>query len=339
MIDGETRILGVIGDPISHTLSPAIQNAALEHFNLNYRYIAFGVATRDLKKTLEAVRLLKMPGINVTLPHKERIIPLLHQVSPRARRLGAVNTVVNRDGRLTGENTDYDGFDETLKRVGNEKMESAMIFGAGGAARAVLAVLVDRGFGEIQVACRRPARGKRMIEEMGVRKAAKVIPWDQRERTRADLLVNATSLGILVKDPLPVSARVVRHARAVIDMVVRPKGTRWVALARSYDVPAEEGSVMLIAQGRESFRLWFGKRPPPAVMQDALRESVGERRRGRSDGRGGKRPERQQERDPAGGAERKPSGGGGRKRRPRRRPEKQGPKPGDPERQDPNRRS
>ncbi len=331
MIDGETRILGVIGDPVSHTLSPAIQNAALEHFNLNYRYLAFEVGTRDLKKTLDAVRLFRMPGINVTLPHKERIIPLLHQVSPRARRLGAVNTVVNRDGRLTGENTDYDGFEEVLKRVGGEKIKSAILFGAGGAARAVLAVLIDRGLREIQVACRRPARGKRMIEELGAGKAARAIPWDQRERTQADLLVNATSLGIRVKDPLPASARVVRHARAVIDLVVRPKGTRWVALARSYDVPAEEGSIMLIAQGRESFFLWFGKRPSFSVMQDALRETVGERRRDRPDRREGRnRPERRPERDSAGGTERKPQGGGGRKRRPRRRPKQQKPEQQEP---------
>jgi len=275
MIDGETRMLGVVGDPVNHSLSPAIQNAALEHFEMNFRYLAFPVPKDRLKRMVEAIRLFQMPGLNVTLPHKERIVAMLDSVETQAKRIGAVNTVVNRDGTLIGDNTDYYGFEETLRRLQLPKVETAILFGAGGAARAVLAVLVDRGFREINVVCRRPARGRKMVGDLDAKKVAHVAPWDRREKVEGELLINATSLGIRARDPLPASARMVRHARGVIDLVVRPRGTRWLALARSYGVPAEEGSNMLIAQGRESFRLWFGKRPPFPVMQRALRRAAG----------------------------------------------------------------
>ncbi|MFH1277744.1 MAG: shikimate dehydrogenase [Candidatus Eisenbacteria bacterium] len=276
MIDGETRLLGVIGDPVAHSLSPAIQNAALEHFHLNARYLAFTVKQEHLRKMMDAVRVLDMPGLNVTLPHKEKVLTCMDEVSERAKGLGAVNTVVQREGRLVGDNTDYAGFDEALRRVHGSKMKRAVLYGSGGAARAVLAVLRDRGFGEVAVACRKARRGKAMIDDLGCGRIARVVPWDRRETVEADLLVNATTLGLKGKDPLPVSARVVRHAKGAIDLVVRPRGTRWVALARSYGVMAEEGSAMLVAQGRESFRLWFGKKPPIPVMERALRRAGGE---------------------------------------------------------------
>ncbi len=275
MIDGETRIMGVVGHPVSHTLSPAIQNAALEHFRMNVRYVAFAVPGNQLKKMAEAVRLLQMPGINVTLPHKERIIPLLDEVSSVATRIGAVNTVVNRNGHLVGENTDYDGFLTTLRGLRAGSMKNALVLGSGGAARAVLAALKDQGFQEIILSSRKFSRAKKTMADLGGKRFGEVVPWERREGVRADLLVNATPLGQRARDPLPASARSVRHARAAIDLVVRPRGTRWIALARSYGVAAEEGSVMLIAQGRESFRLWFGKSPPLHVMQDALRRAGG----------------------------------------------------------------
>lgn len=273
MIDGDTRLLGVIGDPVAHSLSPAIQNAALEHLGVNARYLAFAVKREHLRKMTDTIRVLDMPGVNVTLPHKERILPLLDEVSDRAKGLGAVNTVIQKGGRLLGDNTDYAGFDESLRRVGASKMKSAVLYGSGGAARAALAVLRDRGFGEVAVACRKTRRGKAMIDDLRCGRIARVVAWDRRESVTADLLVNATSLGLKARDPLPASAKVVRHARGAIDLVVRPRGTRWIALARSYGVRAEEGSVMLIAQGRESFRLWFGKKPPIPVMERALRDA------------------------------------------------------------------
>ncbi|MBN1826168.1 MAG: shikimate dehydrogenase [Candidatus Eisenbacteria bacterium] len=276
MIDGDTRILGVIGDPIGQSLSPAIQNAALKHYGMNYLYLAFPVSTDQVKGVIQSVRLFQMPGLNVTAPHKERVLPLMNELSETARRLGAVNTVVRREGKLIGENTDYDGFAHALQRMRNRKrMRTAILFGAGGASRAVLAVLLDQKFDEVILACRKPARGRKTIAQLKAASAVRVVPWDQRERVQADLLVNATPLGQRARDPLPATARVTRHAKGVMDLVARPGGTRWTALARSYGIPAQEGSEMLIAQGRESFRLWFGKTPPFGVMQEALAAAAG----------------------------------------------------------------
>jgi shikimate dehydrogenase len=276
MIDGETRILGVIGDPVSHTLSPAIQNAALRHFQINACYFAFRIPRERLRGMTDAIRVLDMPGANVTAPHKEAVLPLLDRVSPEAAAIGAVNTIVNREGVLEGENTDLAGFAEALGRVRGSGLRSALLLGAGGAARAVFAVLRDQGFTEVLVASRKSATGRKMIASLGGEALGRVIPWDQREKVTAELLVNATPLGTNVRDALPVSARVVCRAKAAVDLVVRPKGTRWVALCRSYGIPADEGTHMLIAQGRESFRLWFGKVPPAPVMQRALRAAAGE---------------------------------------------------------------
>jgi shikimate dehydrogenase len=279
MIDAETKVLGVIGDPIAHTLSPAIQNAALEHFRLNARYFAFQVSPPDLRKAVEAVRFLRMPGLNVTLPHKEAIVPLLDKLTPEAQRIGAVNTVVNSGGVLTGANTDAVGFTEAWRRLGGRGWKCALLIGAGGAARAVFTALVQEGFEEIHVACRKPSAGRRMLTALGGENVGRVVPWDRREKVIAELLVNATPFGTEMKDPLPVSARVVRHAKGAIDLVARPRGTRWIALCRSYGIPAEEGSRMLIAQGRESFRLWFGKSPPFPLLERALRSAAGVRGR------------------------------------------------------------
>jgi shikimate dehydrogenase len=218
-----------------------------------------------------------MCGLNVTHPHKEAILPLLDKLSPEAERIGAVNTVVNAGGVLTGANTDRIGFVESYRRLRLRGLKTALVIGAGGAARAVFAALRDEGFEEIVIACRKPAAGKRLLAGLKGESVARVVPWDRRTAVNAELLVNATPLGAEMKDPLPVPPEVVRHAKGAVDLVTRPRGTRWIALCRSYGIPAEEGSHMLIAQGRESFRLWFDKMPPLPVMERALRSAAGPR--------------------------------------------------------------
>ncbi len=273
-INGRTRLLGVIGDKIGYTLSPAIENAALEHCNLNYRYVALSCPPRELPGMVEAVRLLKMPGANVTIPHKERVIPLLDEIGGEARRVGAVNTLVNRDGRLTGRNTDIAGFEMLLGRIGVKRCRTALVAGAGGAARAVVAVLLDGGMEEIVVACRKKSAGRKLIDDFGAEKVARAVPWEERGEVMSELLVNATPLARRPSDPLPLSRAVVLRSRAVADLVVRPGGTRFVSLARSAGIAAEGGSVMLAAQGRESFRLWFGRRPPLELFEKALERAI-----------------------------------------------------------------
>ncbi len=269
-IDGKTRIVGVIGDAIDYTLSPAIQNAALDHYGMNYRYVALPCRPGDLPRMLDAMRLLQMAGANVTIPHKEAVLHHLDRCSKAARRVGAVNTIVNRRGKLVGENTDCFGFEELLRKTGAAKPESALVLGAGGASRAVIAVLLDRGVADVMVGCRKESQGKALLRSLGAGRAGSVVPWDRRGRVDAELVVNATPLGQRSKDALPVGRAVVRRASAVIDLVVRLPETKLVGVARQEGVPACEGSAMLIAQGRESFRHWFGRRPPRHVMEEAI---------------------------------------------------------------------
>ncbi|NNE08338.1 MAG: shikimate dehydrogenase [Gemmatimonadetes bacterium] len=270
-IDGETRILGVLGENIAYTLSPAIQNAALAHARLNCRYVAFSVTRKKLGAFFEAVRALDMPGVNVTIPHKEEVIRHIDSLSRSAKRIGAVNTVVNRKGSLRGENTDLAGFRALLNGLRVRDIRSALVLGAGGAARAVLVELAERGVPSVRVACRRPARGKALLRALGV--AGESIAWRAREEEAVDLVVNTTPLGQNARDAKPVGKRFLRGVRAVTDLVVKPGGTSLVKDARSLGVPAEEGSLMLVEQGRESFYHWFGRRPPRSVMMRALEDS------------------------------------------------------------------
>ncbi len=270
-IDGKTRILGVLGESIDYTASPAIQNAALDHFKMNYLYLAFSIESKRLGAWIETVRDMNMPGLNVTIPHKETIVKLLDEVSPLAEKLGAVNTVVHREGILRGENTDCFGFEQLLQSLSIRSPRSALVIGAGGASRAAIHTLSQREEMSIRLTCRKPTRGKRLVSALGVEQSVEVVPWDKRAGIEADLLVNATPLGQKARDPLPVPPQVVRHAKWIADLVVRPQGTKLVSLGRSYGAEARDGSTMLVEQGRESFQLWFGKRPPAAVMEEALK--------------------------------------------------------------------
>lgn len=270
-IDGKTRLLGVLGEHIEYTLSPAIQNAAIAHARLNCRYVAFSVDKKKLRTFFDAVRLLDMPGVNVTIPHKESVIRHMDTLSRTAKKIGAVNTIVNRRGKLRGENTDFVGFRALVNGLGVRNIRSALVLGAGGAARAVLVELAERGVPAVRIACRRPARGKALLRALGTGGTA--VAWDAREDETVDLVVNTTPLGQKPRDPKTLGKRFLREARAVADLVVKPPGTALVKTARSLGLPAAEGSLMLVEQGRESFYHWFGRRPPRSVMMRALEDS------------------------------------------------------------------
>ncbi len=261
----------MLGEKIAYTLSPAIQNAALAHARVNCRYVAFSVRRMELGAFFDAVRVLDMPGLNVTIPHKEEVIRHLDSLSRTAKRIGAVNTIVNRRGKLRGENTDLAGFHALMKGLGVRDLRSALVLGAGGAARAVLVELAERGVPSVRVACRRPAQGKALLRSLGI--AGEAVAWKAREDEAVDLVVNTTPLGQGARDARPVGKRFLRGTRAVADLVVKPGGTALVKSARSVGVSASEGSVMLVEQGRESFYHWFGRRPPRSVMMRALEDS------------------------------------------------------------------
>ncbi|MBV9852451.1 MAG: shikimate dehydrogenase [Armatimonadetes bacterium] len=260
-ITGRTKIVGVWGHPVGHSRSPAMHNAALAALGLDWAYVPFDVAPERLSAAVGGLRALNLVGVNVTVPHKEAVLPLLDVVDEEARRVGSVNTIHNVGGVLHGFSTDGPGFLRSLEALG-ERAEgrSALILGAGGSARAVAFALAGRG-GRVQIANRTEARAQALADRLNTFHpgAASVAGWGA-EADAFDLLVNATSLGM---DPRPDALPALPPGTfgpgiLVYDLVYSPLETRLLALARRAGCRAVNGLPMLTAQGALSLARWTG---------------------------------------------------------------------------------
>ncbi|MBI5561358.1 MAG: shikimate dehydrogenase [Deltaproteobacteria bacterium] len=277
-IRGDTRVIGIFGDPISHTLSPAMHNAAFEALSLDMVYAPFPVTAKDLKKAVDGIRGLGILGVNVTVPHKEKVVRLLDDVEERARVIGAVNTVVNRDGRLTGHNTDAQGYARSIREdAGFEpKDKRVVIAGAGGSSRAILYELLVLGAASVVVVNRTRDRAERLVEEYaGLFRSAEIKAAGLSELSSnaaglfasADLLVNATSAGLMDKDELDLPLdRLPKHA-IVSDIIYSPLETSLLKKAKFFGFKTHSGLGMLVHQGGVAFELWTGIAPPLDVMR------------------------------------------------------------------------
>lgn len=278
-IDGKTRIYGVFGYPIKHSASPAMQAAAFASFRLNAVYLPFAVRPAELKKAVEAIIPLGLGGVNVTIPHKEKIIRFLDGLSPRAKRIGAVNTIVIRRVKLVGCNTDCHGFLSSLKGdLGfSPRGERAFVLGAGGAARAVAFALAEAGVVHLYLSD--IIKNRASVLAANVRRhfprcQVEAVPLKKdtvaEKISHSRLLVNATPVGMKPSDPLPVERNVLRPDLAVYDLVYNPGRTKLVKAARRAGAKAAGGQGMLVHQGAIAFRLWTGKSAPVALMRKAL---------------------------------------------------------------------
>jgi shikimate dehydrogenase len=287
-----TRIFGVIGCPIAHSLSPMMHAAAFEALGLDAVYTAIETPPRDLAPVLRALSLAGVDGLNVTVPLKERVTRALGRgdVTGSAWEMGAVNTLVRRacrqagrGGRLVGYNTDVEGF----RRVLSDELrcswrgKRAVILGAGGAARAVVAGLGSCGLEAIAVANRTRARAERLARwASGVTSGVTVcaVPCERRLLSdvvrQSDLLVNATSLGLRADDPLPVAASALHRRLVVVDLAYRAPTTNLVRAARRRGALAVDGVPMLVYQGAESFRLWWHRPAPIPIMRRAVERAL-----------------------------------------------------------------
>ncbi len=274
MISARTRMLAVLGHPVGHSLSPVMQNAALQAQGVDAVYLAFDVAPHALSSALEGLRSVGFWGANVTLPHKERAAELVDALDPLAAQVGAVNTIVNEKGLLTGHNTDISGFSAALKTVRPEGAVGArcLVAGAGGAARAVVAALCAGGAADIRLFNRSRPRAERlcrMVREWGgppceVVDAAGLA----RAVAEAQVIVNATSvgLGVSVKESaVPVDILDSHHV--VVDLVYGPEPTLLVSEAIARGARAVDGKEMLLSQAASSYRLWTGREAPMDVMR------------------------------------------------------------------------
>lgn len=274
-VTGRTRTLGVIGDPVDHSVSPAIHNAAIAALGLDLIYVALPVARGRFPEAARGLAALGFVGANVTMPHKEAAAEAVDELSEDAERLRAVNTIVIGD-RLVGHNTDTTGFERMLRHdEGVDPAGSrAAIVGAGGAARAVALALARAGADTITVLARDPSRGGPLLEAVsGTATRVEVTGLDRAERVRADLVVNASPLGAAGEDvPTPPLG----PATVVIDLLYRPATTPLLARARAAGATAAGGLGLLVHQGALAFELWTGRFPPLEVMSAAAVAALGE---------------------------------------------------------------
>lgn len=268
------HLTGIVGWPLEHTLSPTIHNAAFRRLGLEWVYLPFPVPPEDLGAAVAGLRALGARGANVTMPHKEAVIEHLDGLSGDAETLGAVNTIQEVGGRLIGHNTDVDGFAGFLTSDAGLEIEgsTALVLGAGGAARAVVKALDDLGASAIAVACRDHRKGA-LVAAISAR--AELLAWDQAsDRTGVcDLIVNSTPLGMLGEEALPGAH--FRRGQAVVDLVYGKGNTPLVTQARSEGADAWGGLGMLVHQASASFRIWTGQDPPIQVMSAAAIHALG----------------------------------------------------------------
>ena len=279
-IDGYTRLAAVVANPIKHSISPFIHNSAFEATNTNGVYLAWEVDATELAETVANIRRYQMYGINLSMPYKEQVIPYLDQLSEEACLIGAVNTVVNREGTLIGYNTDGKGFFKSLPsfKISRKRL---VLLGAGGAAKAILAQAILDGVSQISVFVRSSSMEKtrpyleKLQNATGFRVdlfALEDIQELQDSITQADLLVNATSVGMDgSSQPIPTSI-VLPEKLMVADVIYQPFETPFLKWARNQGNQSINGLGMLLYQAAEAFELWTGKEMPTNQIWELLKQ-------------------------------------------------------------------
>jgi shikimate dehydrogenase len=267
-ITGKTKITGLFGYPVEHTLSPAMHNAAFEHLGLDYCYVPFLVHPGSLGRAVESIRALSLAGVNVTVPHKEAVIPLLDEVNEEASFIRAVNTIVNREGRLTGYNTDGRGFMRSLEENGiSVDGKKVLVAGAGGASRAVGYYLSEKA-GSLAIYDIDPGKLGKLVSDLSqIRGNVSALPRIGHQ-TGFDIIINATPLGLKKSDPPPVDLEALLPAQTVCDLIY--KKTPLLDHAAQKGCRTMDGLGMLLWQGVLAFELWTSVTPPVDIMRNAL---------------------------------------------------------------------
>lgn len=286
LITGTTKLLGVIGDPVKHSLSPLMHNAAISKLGLDYVYIPLPVAQENLAKAIAGFESIGLVGFNITIPHKQSIIPLLSEITPTAEMVGAVNTVWLTEKGWKGTNTDVEGFIAPLQTVSRDWSKiTPVILGNGGAARAVVTGLAELGCREIHVV----GRNKQKLAEFAqswynspkIATILKIHYWEGLTGLlpAADLLVNTTPIGMspqVENSPIDTSlmARLPPDAIAY-DLIYTPNPTQFLKLAQQHGAYAIDGLEMLVQQGAKALQIWLQQPVPVDAMRESLRKYLG----------------------------------------------------------------
>ena len=278
VVHGKTRVVGIIGDPIRHSLSPIMQNAAFAAGLLDYVYVPFAVSPENLEQAVIGLKALGVCGFNVTIPHKTAIIPFLDRLDESAESAGAVNTVQLQGTSLIGYNTDGDGLVDSLSTDldFSPGAEQILIIGAGGAARGAIAALCRSGAKRILICNRSLEHARAVMQDMNIRYPEThigVVRQNQVSREylgSTSLLLNSTSLGMNGERIEGINLSDLPEHAKVYDMVYSCSGTPLILEASASGLRAINGLGMLVAQGERAFEIWTGNKPPEGVMRRAL---------------------------------------------------------------------
>jgi shikimate dehydrogenase len=282
MISGRTEIYGIFGYPVEHTFSPGMHNAAFKKLGLDACYVPFAVHSEQLGEAAKAILPLGLRGLNITVPHKEKIIQYLDELSEEARLIGAVNTIEIRHGRLIGHNTDGRGFLRSLNENAgfSPKGKKVLFIGSGGAARAVAFCLALAGAGKIYVRDIDTGKADLLVNDIHEKTGTYTESIHDDESyaayaADADCLINATPVGLKRTDPLPIPRNFIMKNHLVCDLVYNPPETTFLRTAKSLGAKRLAGIGMLLYQGVIAFEIWTGKKAPVQIMKNALSRQIG----------------------------------------------------------------
>ncbi len=280
-VSGETKVIGLIGNPVEHSISPYIHNSAFRELNLDYVYVTFKVEKENINKALEGIKGLEIEGLNVTIPHKSRVIEYLDEVQETAEKIGAVNTI-KRDGLvLKGFNTDGKGVLKALKKeIDGVKNKNIILLGAGGAARAIGFTLAEAG-GNLTISNRTDSKAEKLTSEIrnGTSQEVNKIPQKKKELEKvikdSEILINSTSIGMHPNEgETLVKSDMMHKDLTVMDIVYNPLRTKLLEEAEKAGANTIPGVGMLVHQGAASFKIWTGKDAPVKTMWDAAEEAL-----------------------------------------------------------------
>jgi len=277
-IDSYTELYGVFGDPVRHSRSPIMLGRAFAEAGVNAAYVAFHVLPESLADAIRGVRALGVRGVNVTIPHKVEVMRHLDEIDETARAIGAVNTIVRRDDRLIGYNTDGIGYVRSLKEETGAALRGAriLLLGAGGAARGVAHALAKEAPARLTIAARTASKAEALAGELRAVADAEGIGWEAIDHIigEADILINTTPIGMHPNtDASPISVAAVRPGAVVSDLIYNPLKTKLLREAEAAGAVAHGGLGMFVYQGAYAFEYWTGRPAPVAAMREAVLET------------------------------------------------------------------